>query len=33
VKINGERFAMLGMENPPAELVIQVGKQWRRVTQ
>jgi tyrosyl-tRNA synthetase len=33
VKINGERFAGLGMENPPAELVIQVGKQWRRVTQ
>jgi tyrosyl-tRNA synthetase len=32
VKINGERFAGLAMENPPAELVIQAGKQWRRVT-
>jgi tyrosyl-tRNA synthetase len=33
VKINGERFAALVMENAPADLVIQVGKQWRRVTQ
>jgi tyrosyl-tRNA synthetase len=33
VKINGERFTGLAMENPTPELVIQAGKQWRRVTQ
>jgi len=32
VKINGERCGALLLENPAAELVIQVGKQWRRVT-
>jgi tyrosyl-tRNA synthetase len=32
VKINGERFTAFLLENPPAELVIQVGKQWRRVS-
>jgi tyrosyl-tRNA synthetase len=33
VKINGDRFGSLMLENPGADdLVIQVGKQWRRVT-
>ncbi len=32
VEINGERVMDLAFAKPPAELVIQVGKQWRRVT-
>ena len=31
VEINGERVKDLALAAPPAELVIQVGKQWRRV--
>ena len=32
VEINGERVMDLALATPPAELVIQVGKQWRKVT-
>ncbi len=32
VEINGERVKDLALASPPAELVIQVGKQWRKVT-
>ena len=32
VEINGEKVKELGLANPPAELVIQVGKNWRKVT-
>lgn len=32
LEINGSRVKDLVIGNPPAELVIQVGKQWRRVT-
>jgi tyrosyl-tRNA synthetase len=31
VEINGERIKDLAMPDPAVELVIQVGKQWRRV--
>jgi tyrosyl-tRNA synthetase len=31
VEINGEKVKELAMPNPPAELVIQVGKGWRKV--
>jgi tyrosyl-tRNA synthetase len=33
VEINGERIKDLALPNPAAELVIQVGKHWRKVTQ
>jgi tyrosyl-tRNA synthetase len=33
VEINGERITDLALADPAAELVIQVGKQWRKVTQ
>jgi tyrosyl-tRNA synthetase len=32
LEINGTRVRDLVIGNPPAELIIQVGKQWRRVT-
>ena len=32
VEINGEKQKDLLLKDPPAELVIQVGKNWRRVT-
>jgi tyrosyl-tRNA synthetase len=32
VEINGERVADLTLADPASELVIQVGKQWRKVT-
>jgi tyrosyl-tRNA synthetase len=32
VEINGERIKDLAVPDPAVELVIQVGKQWRRVT-
>jgi tyrosyl-tRNA synthetase len=32
VEINGERITDLALASPPPELLIQVGKQWRRVT-
>jgi tyrosyl-tRNA synthetase len=32
VEVNGERVKDLALPNPPAELLIQVGKNWRRVT-
>ena len=31
VEINGEKVKELVLPNPPAEMVIQVGKNWRRV--
>ncbi len=31
VEINGEKVKELVLSNPPAEMVIQVGKNWRRV--
>jgi tyrosyl-tRNA synthetase len=31
VEINGEKQKDLVLKNPPAELIIQVGKNWRRV--
>ena len=31
VEINGEKVRDLVLPDPPAELVIQVGKNWRRV--
>jgi tyrosyl-tRNA synthetase len=31
VEINGEKVKELVLANPPAEMVIQVGKNWRRV--
>jgi tyrosyl-tRNA synthetase len=31
VEINGERVKELLLPNPPAELVIQVGKKWRKI--
>jgi tyrosyl-tRNA synthetase len=31
VEINGEKCKELVVKNPPSEMVIQVGKQWRRV--
>ena len=31
VEINGERVKELILQNPPAELVTQVGKNWRRI--
>ena len=31
VEINGERMTELVLANPPAEMVIQVGKNWRKV--
>ena len=31
VEINGEKHKELLLRNPPAEMLIQVGKQWRRV--
>jgi tyrosyl-tRNA synthetase len=31
VEINGEKQKELLLKNPPAELVIQVGKHWRKV--
>ena len=31
VEINGEKQKELLLKNPPAELLIQVGKQWRKV--
>ncbi|MCU1235179.1 MAG: tyrosyl-tRNA synthetase [Candidatus Solibacter sp.] len=31
VEINGEKVRDVALANPPAELVIQVGKNWRRV--
>jgi tyrosyl-tRNA synthetase len=32
VEINGDKVKDLALSDPPAELVIQVGKNWRRVT-
>jgi tyrosyl-tRNA synthetase len=32
VEINGERVRGLALPNPAAELVIQAGKNWRKVT-
>jgi tyrosyl-tRNA synthetase len=32
VEINGERITDLALPGPAAELVIQAGKQWRKVT-
>jgi len=32
VEINGVKVADLILPNPPAELVVQVGKNWRRIT-
>jgi tyrosyl-tRNA synthetase len=32
VEVNGERVKDLALPNPPPELLIQVGKNWRRVT-
>ena len=32
VEINGEKVKDLAVMNPPVELVIQVGKNWRKVT-
>ena len=32
VEINGERVSGLALASPPAEMLIQVGKQWRKVT-
>ena len=32
VEINGEKVKDLALLNPPAELIIQVGKNWRKVT-
>ncbi len=32
VEINGEKIKDLALASPPAEMVIQVGKNWRRVT-
>jgi tyrosyl-tRNA synthetase len=32
VEINGEKQKDLLLKNPPAELIIQVGKQWRRIS-
>jgi tyrosyl-tRNA synthetase len=32
VEINGEKVKDLALMNPPAELIIQVGKNWRKVT-
>lgn len=32
VEINGARVTDLALANPPDEMVIQVGKKWRRVT-
>jgi tyrosyl-tRNA synthetase len=32
VEINGEKVRDLALPNPPAELVVQVGKNWRKVT-
>ena len=31
VQINGEKVKELILKNPPAELLIQVGKNWKRV--
>ena len=31
VEINGEKVREVLMANPPAEMVIQVGKNWKRV--
>jgi tyrosyl-tRNA synthetase len=31
VEINGEKVKELVLSNPPAEMVIQVGKNWKRV--
>jgi tyrosyl-tRNA synthetase len=31
VQINGEKVKELLLTNPPAELLIQVGKNWKRV--
>jgi tyrosyl-tRNA synthetase len=31
VEINGEKVRDLVLPDPPAELIIQVGKNWRRV--
>ena len=33
VEINGEKVKDLLLTNPPAELVIQVGKNWRKVAE
>jgi tyrosyl-tRNA synthetase len=32
VEINGQRIKDLALANPPAELVIQVGKNWLKIT-
>ena len=32
VEINGDKIKDLALPGPPAELVIQVGKNWRKVT-
>jgi tyrosyl-tRNA synthetase len=32
VEINGEKFKELALPSPPAELIIQVGKNWRKIT-
>ncbi|HLH18858.1 MAG TPA: tyrosine--tRNA ligase [Bryobacteraceae bacterium] len=32
VEINGEKIKDLALASPPAEMVIQVGKNWRKVT-
>ena len=31
VEINGEKMKELLLKDPPAELLIQVGKNWKRV--
>jgi tyrosyl-tRNA synthetase len=31
VQINGEKVKEVLLKDPPAELLIQVGKNWRRV--
>ncbi len=33
VEINGEKVKELLLANPPAELLIQVGKNWKRVVE
>jgi len=32
VEINGKKVKDLVLANPAAELIVQVGKNWRRIT-
>jgi tyrosyl-tRNA synthetase len=31
VEINGEKVMDLALPSPPAELIVQVGKNWRKI--